>query len=104
MPPLIESLYYGRLIPEEQVVPKDPEYRQRSRELSKVIEAWKKKMSAEEFAELEKLLDLQQEIQGMEMAAAFTYGFRLGAVMIIEVHFGEGAEELSSRFQARMKE
>jgi hypothetical protein len=94
MPTLLESLYYGRLIPEEQAVPKDPQYRQRSRELTEAMEAWKNRLSAEEFAELEALLDLQQEVQGMEVATAFTYGFKMGAVMIIEVHFGDGSEEL----------
>ncbi|WMT41274.1 hypothetical protein RE628_01365 [Paenibacillus sp. D2_2] len=92
MPPLLESLYDGRLIAEEQVVPKDPKYRECSKRLSEAMEAWRRKMSAEEFAELEEVLDLQQEIQGMEMAAAFTYGFKLGALMIIEVHFGAGPE------------
>ncbi|WP_227011649.1 DUF6809 family protein [Paenibacillus lutimineralis] len=89
MPPLIESLYHGCLIPEEQVVPKDPQYRECSKKLSEAMEVWKKRMSAEEFSKLEELLDLQQEIQGMEMASAFTYGFKLGALMIIEVHFGD---------------
>lgn len=83
---LLESLYYGRLIPEEHLVPKDPRYREMSRELSDKKEAWKKKLSSEEFAELEALLDLQQQIQGMELTTAFTYGFKLGAAMIIEVH------------------
>lgn len=86
MQSLLESLYYGHLIPEEQLVPKDPLYRKKGRELSEKMEAWKKKLSSSEFAELEALLDLQQQIQSMEMMAAFTYGFKVGAVMIIEIH------------------
>lgn len=93
MPTLLESLYHGQLNPEEQVVPKDPEYRQCRRELSEVMEVWKKRLSAEEFAELEALMNLQYKIQGLEMAAAFRYGFRLGAAMLIEVHFGDGVEQ-----------
>ncbi|GAA0135158.1 hypothetical protein YSY43_19980 [Paenibacillus sp. YSY-4.3] len=87
MQSLLESLYYGHLIPEEQLVPKDPMYRKKGRELSEKIEAWKKKLTSDEFVELETLLDLQQQIQSMEITAAFTYGFKLGAVMIIEIHF-----------------
>ncbi|MNJ52104.1 hypothetical protein D3C77_474240 [compost metagenome] len=90
MQSLLESLYYGHLIPEEQLVPKDPMYRKKGRELSEKIEVWKKKLSNDEFAELEALLDLQQQIQSMEMTAAFTYGFKLGAVMIIEIHLDHG--------------
>ncbi|MNN20866.1 hypothetical protein D3C81_1341680 [compost metagenome] len=83
---LLESLYYGHLIPEEHLVPKDPKYRLKGRELSEKKEAWKEKLSNDEFAELEALLDLQHQIQDMENMAAFTYGFKLGAAMIIEIH------------------
>lgn len=93
MPTLLESLYHGRLNPEEQAVPKNPEYRQSRRELSEAMEAFKKKLSAEEFAELEELMNLQYKIQGIETAAAFRYGFRLGAAMLIEVHFGDRMEQ-----------
>lgn len=92
MPTLLESLYYGHLAPEEQVVPRDPEYRQLSREISEAMKAWKEKLSTEEFTELEVLIDLQQKIQGMELTASFTYGFKLGAALMIEVHSGYGAE------------
>lgn len=95
--PLLESLYYGHLIPEEQMVPRDPQYRQLGRELSEVMTAWKEKLSSEEFADLEGLIDLQQKIQGMEMAAAFTYGFKLGTALMIEVYAEYGAEGLFSK-------
>lgn len=83
---LLKSLYYGHLIPEEHLVPKDPKYRRKCRELSDKKESWKKKLSDDEFGELESLLDLQQQVQDMQTTAAFTYGFRLGAAMIIEIH------------------
>lgn len=85
MPTLLESLYYGHLAPEGQVVPRDPEYRQMCGEMSEAMEAWKEKLSGEEFTKLEALIDLQQEIQGL-------YGFKLGAALMIEVHSGYGAE------------
>lgn len=92
MPSLLESLYYGNLLPEEQVVPKDPQYRQLSRELSEAMLAWREKLSGEDFTELEALIDLQQKIQGMEMTEAFTNGFKLGAGLMIEVLIGSGPE------------
>lgn len=92
---LLESLYYGDLIPQEQLVPKDPSYRRKGRELSEKKEAWKKKLSNDEFAELEALLDLQQQIQGMELTTTFMYGFKLGAAMIIEIHLEHGISDIA---------
>ncbi|WP_059042001.1 DUF6809 family protein [Paenibacillus rubinfantis] len=92
MLPILESFYYGHLIYEEKRAPKDPQYYQLSRELSKATIAWKEKLSSEDFTELEVLIDLQQQIQGMEMAAAFTHGFRLGAGLMIEVLSGNDGE------------
>ncbi|GIP49065.1 hypothetical protein J53TS2_26560 [Paenibacillus sp. J53TS2] len=92
MPDFLESLYYGNLLPEKQVVPKDPQYRQLSRELSEAMVAWREKFSSADFTELEALIDLQQKIQGMEMTEAFTNGFKLGAGLMIEVLIGNGPE------------
>ncbi|MNZ90190.1 hypothetical protein D3C78_1091440 [compost metagenome] len=76
------------------MVPKDPQYRQMGRELSEKKEAWRKKLSRDEFAELEVLLDLQQ-IQGMELTTTFAYGFKLGAAMIIEIHLEHGTSDIA---------
>lgn len=86
MPTFIESLYYGKLIPSETILPQDPQYRQLSRQVSESMEAWKSKLSADEFHELEELLDLYQQLHGMELAASFSQGFRLGVRMIAEVY------------------
>ncbi|SDG26772.1 hypothetical protein SAMN04488542_13224 [Fontibacillus panacisegetis] len=91
----LESLYNGDLIIQEHLVPKDPQYRQMGRELSEKKEAWRKKLSSDEFAELEVLLDLQQQIQGLELTTTFTYGFRLGAAMIIEIHLEHGTSDIA---------
>ncbi|WP_442950224.1 DUF6809 family protein [Paenibacillus sp. FSL P4-0081] len=42
-------------------------------------------MSAGEFEELESLLELYSQIQGLEMTAAFVSGFKAGTAMMIEV-------------------
>lgn len=89
MPSFLESLYYGHLNPVEKTVSNDPQYRQLSRQISESMDAWKKSLSEDEFRELEDLLDLCRQVQGLEMAASFTDGFRLGAMMIIEVYSEE---------------
>ncbi|ANA80438.1 hypothetical protein C7121_04680 [Paenibacillus glucanolyticus] len=86
MPSFLESLYYGQLNPAEKAVSTDPQYRQLSRQLSESMEVWMKKLSDDDFHELEELLDLCRQVQGLEMAASFADGFRLGARMIIEVY------------------
>lgn len=86
MPSFLESLYYGNLNPAEKPVSTDPQYRQLSRQLSESMEVWKKKLSDDDFHELEELLDLYRQVQGLELAASFVDGFRLGATMIIEVY------------------
>ncbi|MDL1163394.1 hypothetical protein P0100_20460 [Yersinia pestis] len=86
MPSFLESLYYGQLNPVEKVASIDPQYGQLSRQISESMGGWKKRLSEDEFRELEELLDLYRQVQGLEMAASFTDGFRLGAAMIIEVY------------------
>lgn len=82
---LLESLYHGNLLSHEQIVPNDPQYRELTRELSSAMIAWKEKLSRADFADLEALIDLQQQVQGIEMAESFTQGFQLGAGLMIEV-------------------
>ena len=46
---------------------------------------WQKKFSENDFHNLEKLMDLRCESNSMENSAAFSYGFKLGAIIMIEV-------------------
>ncbi|MEJ9220360.1 hypothetical protein P4H46_19520 [Paenibacillus glucanolyticus] len=86
MPSFLESLYYGQLNPVEKAVSNDPQYRNLSRQISESMNAWKKRLTDDEFQELEDMLDLYRQVQGLEMAASFADGFRLGAMMIVEVY------------------
>lgn len=63
MPTLLESLYYGKLIPSETTAPQDPEYRQLNRQISESMDAWKSKLSEKDFEELESLFDLYQSFK-----------------------------------------
>ncbi|WP_042204692.1 DUF6809 family protein [Paenibacillus durus] len=75
-------------MPDERVISNDPKYRSLSRQISESMEAWKKKLSEDDFKDLEALADLYHQVQGMDMAASFTCGFKLGAAMMIEVLAG----------------
>ncbi|MCE3202318.1 hypothetical protein JI735_32240 [Paenibacillus sonchi] len=98
MASLLDQLYHGNLRPDEKAVPNDPQYRHISRKTSETLEAWRKRHSEEEFNELEVLLELYSQTHGMELASSFTYGFRLGAGLMVEVLIRkeELADKLSS--------
>ncbi|OKP69271.1 hypothetical protein A3842_26085 [Paenibacillus sp. P3E] len=85
MPNILESLYHGSLFPNENIISKDPNYRPINRQITESLEAWKQKLSDGDFEELESLLELYSQAQGMEMTASFVCGFKTGAAMMIEV-------------------
>lgn len=89
---IIEELYYGKLNPEEQIVPTDPEYRPINRKISELIEDAKRKFSESDFAALEGILDLNGESNSILAKASFVHGFTMGALVMVEVLCGEGKE------------
>lgn len=85
MPNILESLYHGSLFPGEDMISKDPHYRPLNKQITESLEAWRQKLSSDEFEELESLLELYSQVQGMDMTAAFVSGFKAGTMMMIEV-------------------
>ncbi|AZS13974.1 hypothetical protein EI981_05585 [Paenibacillus lutimineralis] len=85
---IIEELYYGNLHPEEGIVPTDPEYRPLNRKVSKLIEEAKERFSENDFATLEQVLDLTSDSRSMVTSASFVEGFRMGALVMVEVFCG----------------
>lgn len=85
MPNILESLYHGSLFPSEDIISKDPNYRPLNGQITESLEVWRQKLSASEFEELEFLLELYSQVQGMDMTAAFVSGFKAGAMTMIEV-------------------
>jgi hypothetical protein len=82
---LLEKLFYGNIRPDEHIHPDYPEYKLLNEKILNVIESYHKKLTAEEYDELEELIDLLGQTTSMFSAAAFTEGFRLGALVMIEV-------------------
>lgn len=90
MKTILENLYDGSIYPDELIISKDPEYRPLSKEISNTLEMWKKKLSKDDFEQLEALLDLRCKSSSMDATASFMYGFKLGAMIMIEVLTGKG--------------
>lgn len=103
MDSILESLYHGNLHPDENIIPDAPQYSILRKRTYDIIEVWKKRLSAEEFDELEALLDLYGQTHGMELAASFKHGFRLGAGIMVEVLSGEGPAGRLSAFPDKAK-
>ncbi|MGG6312402.1 DUF6809 family protein [Paenibacillus macerans] len=87
---IIEELFYGNLNPEERIVPTDPEYRSLNRKISDLMEEVKQRFSERDFAALEEILDLNGESNSMVISEAFVQGFKMGALVMMEVFCGEG--------------
>lgn len=85
MKSILEALYRGQIHPDETIVPSHPEYRPLGRQISAMTERWKNRLSEEEFRELEEFFELCDRSDGMHIEAAFLYGFRLGANIMIEI-------------------
>lgn len=81
----LETLYRGQMCPHENIVPSHSEHQMLVQQIVATTEQWKNRLSEEEFRELEELLDLCDSSAGMYIEAAFLYGFKLGANMLIEI-------------------
>lgn len=88
MKSILEELYRGNLNPEERMVPNDPEYRPLSRKISEFMVEAKHRFSEDDFKVLEEILDLNGESSSMVTSEAFVQGFRMGALVMVEVFVG----------------
>ena len=85
MKSILEELFYGQIFPFERIVPQDPEYRPINQKKSDIKQRLQKRLPAEDYKALEGLLDLDCDSSVMEAYASFAYGFKLGALVILEV-------------------
>ncbi|WP_438433002.1 DUF6809 family protein [Gorillibacterium sp. sgz500922] len=88
MTKLLEQLYYGELRPDEELLPENMEHRRVRRQIEAALEKWKEGRVEEEIMMLEDLLERLAERHGIEQAASFIQGFRLGAGIVAEALVG----------------
>ena len=93
MKSILQALYDGEIFPDELIVPKDPEYRPIHRKISAEKEYLKQKLTEEDYKRLEKIDNLLCQATSMSAYEAFSYGFKLGAILMIEIF--TGADDLS---------
>lgn len=85
----MEDIYYGRLRPNELVKPSDPEFQKINQKITEFLQMLKEQFSEEEFEQVDKLLDLQSDSNSLQSALSFIQGYRMGALMMIEVFKGD---------------
>jgi hypothetical protein len=90
MKTILEELYNGHILPAELIVPQNSEYRPLNRKISDIKETWQKKLSVDDYKSLETLLELYCQSSALEASASFGYGFKLGAMLMLEVLSGKG--------------
>ena len=85
MESILKKLYYGYLNREQFFYDKNPEYRNLSNKAIKAMELLEKKVPEEDYKAIIKLMELHTESAALETADAFEYGFKYGALIMIEV-------------------
>ena len=77
-------------LPFERIVPQDSGYRPLNQKISGIKQTLQEKLPVEDYQVLEELLDLYCDSGVLEAAASFGYGFKLGALIMMEVLGGKG--------------
>ena len=89
MKTILEELYDGNIYPDELIISKDSEYRPLNQKISDTMKIWRNKLSEADYEQLEAIMDLRCKSNSMEASASFMYGFKLGALIMIEVLTGK---------------
>lgn len=85
MKSILESLYNGEVYPFEQIVSHDPEYRPTCRKISELARTIKESLPQPEAKLFDEIENLQVNTSTMHGFANFTYGFRLGILLTLEL-------------------
>ncbi len=79
---MLDSLYYGNISPFEKAVPTGKEYREKTKQVSQVLEQLAHGLNEGQMEQIRKLQTLMIDTHCMELEAAFRYGFSLGVFIM----------------------
>ena len=82
---ILHDLYFGRISPWEREQVHTEKYRVITKKWNDIVAHFKNLLSSEEFARFEEMQSLWAEAEMIDDAALFEYGFRLGALMMIDI-------------------
>ena len=85
MKSILKNLYYGNFNLDEIIYTNDPDYLKISKQALEVLEMLKKNVPEEDYKIITNLLELHTELDALETASAFEYGFKYGSLIMMEV-------------------
>ncbi|WP_238656188.1 DUF6809 family protein [Paenibacillus piscarius] len=86
---ILEDFYYGKLRPNELNNTCNPEVQKIDQNIIELLQVLKERLPEEEFKQVEQLYDLQSDSNSLQSALSFIQGYKIGAIMMIEVFSGE---------------
>ncbi len=92
---VLKKLYYGQIVPWEQIIPSDKNYQETKQKLDELLMELEKEAKPEIWEKLERFRDLSWELENMEVIETFCAGFRLGAQITQEAFTKEPENEQS---------
>ena len=82
---MLSELWYGNIEPQDRKIPRDKEYKQLLNKICKYEEQFRGIFSPEQQADFEDYENATISVTAICEEAAFIYGFRLGAKIMLEV-------------------
>ncbi|WP_043891000.1 DUF6809 family protein [Paenibacillus sp. Aloe-11] len=86
---ILENFYYGKCNPSERINSKDTEFELVSQRIADAEEVLKTKLLEQDYKLIEELSDLQDVLISLLSASAYIEGYKMGALMMIEVFDGK---------------
>ena len=82
---MLSELWYGNIEPQDRKIPRDKEYKQLLKKICDYEEQFRGIFSPEQQKDFEDYENATISVTAISEEAAFVYGFRLGARMMMEV-------------------
>ena len=94
---LLEQMYDGEFNPNETVVSGDPDYVSMCHQEGEDIEYIASRLNDEDKLRFDKLIDLMGETEHMNGCANFSYGLRIGILLMFELFTSENRRPFTDR-------
>ncbi|BFH62103.1 DUF6809 family protein [Paenibacillus azoreducens] len=85
---ILEEMYYGNYRPNERVHTEESEYAFVAENIDRIVKTLSNNLSNQNCEQFEKLLELYHELISIQSASAYSVGFKMGTLMMIEVLVG----------------
>jgi len=89
MKSILKELFDGNVYPSELIVPKSSQYHETNQKISDEQDYFKGKLSEDDRKRLEELGNLYCQSTDIDSFESFSYGFKLGVMLMVEVFTGK---------------